>query len=65
MNNTRNDRRHPGERRWALQDDFPITDYTGVLVIKERRNQPDRRLDNTTLEDRMLMFSCMPPMENE
>jgi hypothetical protein len=65
MKNNNAERRHPGERRWALQDEFPVTDSSGVLVIAERRNLPDRRLDNTTLEDRLLMFSGMPQVESD
>ena len=65
MKNNNTERRHPGERRWALQDEFPVTDSSGVLVITERRSLADRRLDNTTLEDRLLMFSGMPQVEND
>ena len=51
------DRRHLGERRWGLSFGFPIHDSRGVLVINDRRKIPERRLANTTLEERLLMFS--------
>jgi hypothetical protein len=46
-----------GERRWGLGFDFPIRDSNGVLIVGNRRKRPDRRLDKTTLEERLLMFS--------
>lgn len=57
MRATLTDRRHMGERRWGLGFDFPIRDSSGALVMGNRRKRPDRRLDNTTLEERLLMFS--------
>lgn len=59
------DRRHMGERRWGLAFDFPIRDSHGVLVIQNRRSRPDRRLDNTTLEERLLMFTGAVPVEKD
>jgi hypothetical protein len=46
-----------GNRRWGLSSEFPLKDCNGSLVIAERRRLVDRRLDNTSLEDRLLMFS--------
>jgi hypothetical protein len=46
-----------GERRWGLGFEFPIRDSSGTLVMSNRRKLSDRRLDNTTLEERLLMFS--------
>jgi hypothetical protein len=57
MRTTLNDRRNRGERRWGLSSEFPLKDCNGVMVVIERRQLPDRRLENTTLADRLLMFS--------
>jgi len=46
-----------GERRWGLSISFPFHDNNGLPVISERRQRPDRRLDKTTLEERLLMFT--------
>jgi hypothetical protein len=51
------ERRNLGQRRWGLSTEFPLKDCNGSLVIAERRRLADRRLENTTLEDRLLMFS--------
>jgi len=51
------DRRNLGKRRWGLSTEFPLKDSDGSLVISERRRLIDRRLENTSLEDRLLMFS--------
>jgi hypothetical protein len=59
------ERRNTGERRWGLEAGFPVNDCNGILVITERRKLPDRRLDNTTLEERQLMFAGMPTPEIE
>jgi hypothetical protein len=51
------ERRSLGQRRWGLSTEFPLKDSNGSLVIAERRRVADRRLENTTLADRLLMFS--------
>jgi len=53
-------RRASGDRRWGMESGFPVRDSNGVMVIAERRINPDRRLDNTTMADRLLMFTGMP-----
>ncbi|MGB5260305.1 MAG: hypothetical protein WBO34_07250 [Gammaproteobacteria bacterium] len=58
-------KRNTGERRWGLDTGFPVKDSHGILVITERRNSPDRRLENTSLEERQLMFASMPTPEIE
>jgi hypothetical protein len=58
-------RRLKGERRWGLGFEFPMRDCGGILVISDRRKLPDRRLDNTTLEQRLLMFSGAIPVGPE
>jgi hypothetical protein len=49
------------QRRWGLFPEFPLKDNKGVIVISDRRRICDRRLGNTSLEDRLLMLSEMPP----
>ena len=55
-----NERRNMGHRRWGLDHRFPLKDSTGTAVIAERRRAADRRLMNTTLEERLMMYSEMP-----
>jgi hypothetical protein len=59
------DNRSKGQRRWGLDQGFPVRDSDGVVVITERRQLMDRRLDNTSLEDRLIMFSEMPVIDFE
>jgi hypothetical protein len=35
--------RQPGDRRWGLTNDFPLTDSYGLIVIHDRRSGKDRR----------------------
>jgi len=55
------ERRNKGQRRWGLDGEFPLS----VTVITERRRMSDRRLVNTSLEERLMMFSEMPPPDPE
>jgi hypothetical protein len=59
------DKRSKGQRRWGLDQEFPVKDSNGVVIITERRQLTDRRLDNTSLEDRLMMFSEMPVVDLE
>ena len=59
------DKRSKGQRRWGLDQEFPVKDSNGVVVITERRQLTDRRIDNTSLEDRLMMFSEMPVVDLE
>ena len=63
MKNPLTDRRNRGERRWALPVEFPLRDSTGAVVVSERRRLRERRLDNTTLVERLLMFSGAVPVD--
>ena len=54
-------KRTKGKRRWVSHPEFPLKDNTGVMVFSNRRRISDRRLDNTSLEDRLLMLAEMPP----
>ena len=56
-------KRKKGRRRWGMFPEFPLKDSKGVIVISDRRRVCDRRLMNTSLEDRLLMLSEMPPSD--
>ena len=58
-------KRSKGQRRWGLEQEFPVKDSSGVIVVTDRRRLTDRRLDNTSLEDRLMMFSGMPVVDLE
>jgi hypothetical protein len=58
-------KRSKGQRRWGLEQEFPVKDSNGVIVVTDRRRLTDRRLDNTSLEDRLMMFSEMPVVDIE
>ena len=57
------EKRSKGQRRWGLEAEFPLKDSGGLTVISNRRRQTDRRLDNTSLEDRLVMFSGFPQLD--
>ena len=59
------ERRNLGKRRWGLSTEFPLKDSNGSLVITERRRLTDRRLENTSLADRLLMFSGLVQVERD
>ena len=59
------ERRNMGNRRWDFETGFPLKDSNGATVITERRGMSDRRLVNTSLEERLTMFSQMPPHDPE
>ena len=59
------EKRSKGKRRWGLDHEFPVKDSDGVIVVADRRRLTDRRLDNTSLEDRLMMFSEMPVVDLE
>jgi hypothetical protein len=59
------EKRSKGQRRWGLGQEFPVKDCDGIIVMTERRQLTDRRLDNTSLEDRLMMFSEMPVVDLE
>lgn len=57
------DKRSAGQRRWGLEQQFPVKDSDGVIVVTDRRQLTDRRLENTSLVDRLMMFSEMPVVD--
>jgi len=59
------EKRSKGQRRWGLDHEFPVKDSDGAIVVTDRRRLTDRRLDNTSLEDRLMMFSEMPVVDLE
>jgi hypothetical protein len=58
-------KRSRGQRRWGLDQGFPVKDSDGLIVVADRRQLTDRRLDNTSFEDRLMMFSEMPVIDLE
>ena len=59
------EKRSKGQRRWGLDTGFPVKDSNGIMVIANRRRLADRRLDNTSLEERLMMFAEMPLLDPE
>jgi len=54
------DKRSKGQRRWGLHTEFPLRDSSGLIVVTDRRRIRDRRLCNTSFEERLLMFAGLP-----
>ena len=54
------DKRTKGQRRWGLDTEFPLKDSSGLIVVTDRRRMKDRRLGNTSYEERLLMFAGLP-----
>ena len=54
------EKRLKGQRRWGLDTEFPLKDSDGLVVVTDRRRITDRRLGNTSLEERLIMFSGLP-----
>ena len=53
-------KRQPGERRWGMLREFPLTDGDGVRVSHDRRGGDDRRKSSAALEDLLILFSQLP-----
>jgi hypothetical protein len=56
-------KRQPGDRRWGLVVEFPMTDCDGVHVMRDRRSGVDRRKAKATLEDLLILFSQAPAID--
>lgn len=56
-------KRSKGQRRWGLGTEFPLRDSDGLIVVTDRRRMTDRRLRNTSLEERLIMFSGLPQLD--
>ena len=59
------EKRSKGQRRWGLEADFPLKDSSGLMVIANRRRITDRRLDNVSLDERLMLFAEMPLLDPE
>jgi hypothetical protein len=59
------EKRSKGQRRWGLEADFPLKDSSGNMVIASRRRITDRRLDNVSLDERLILFAEMPLFDPE
>ncbi len=64
MDDVIEEKRARGNRRWGMEVDFPLRDCNGLIVVTDRRRLADRRLGNTTLEERMVMLSGLMPRED-
>ena len=60
MGSMTEEKRSKGQRRWVLGTEFPLRDSNGLVVATDRRRMADRRLGNTSLEERLIMFSGLP-----
>ena len=56
-------KRQPGDRRWGLVVEFPMTDCGGVYVMRDRRSGVDRRKAKATLEDLLILLSQAPSID--
>jgi hypothetical protein len=59
------EKRSKGQRRWGLEAEYPLKDCNGIMVITDRRRITDRRLDNVSLEERLMLFAEMLPLDPE
>jgi hypothetical protein len=50
-------RRQPGNRRWGLDNEFPLRDSGGFVVLADRRRTPDRRREDATMEELATLLS--------
>lgn len=65
MTDSMEEKRSRGNRRWGLDAQFPLRDSEGLIVVTDRRRMSDRRLCNTSLEDRLVMFAGLAQWESE
>ena len=56
-------KRQPGERRWGMLAEFPLTDCDGRHVVRDRRYDVDRRRSIASFEELLILFS-QPPSED-
>jgi hypothetical protein len=57
-------KRQPGDRRWGMAMEFPLTDFLGNRVIDDRRSGSQRRRSTVTLDDLAILFSQIFSIEN-
>ncbi len=53
-------KRRPGEKRWGIPVEFPLTDSNGVRVTRNRRSGVDRRKTIASFEELLVLFSAIP-----
>ena len=56
-------KRQPGDRRWGMTVEFPLTDQCGNCVIHDRRSGHQRRRSVATVEDLLIIFSQIPSID--
>ena len=54
-------KRQPGERRWAMPIEFPLTDKDGGHVERDRRTGVDRRKAIASLEEILICLLYTSP----
>jgi len=55
-----NNQRTGSKRRANESAPFPLKDSEGNTITAERRQIPDRRLDNINYEQRLFLYAEMP-----
>ena len=65
MTDSIEEKRSREDRRWSPDAEFPLRDSEGLIVVTDRRRMSDRRLCNTSLEDRLVMFAGLAQWDTE
>ena len=65
MSDSIEEKRSRGNRRWSLDPEFPLRDSEGLIVVTNRRRMSDRRLCNTSLADRLVLFAGLAHWDTE
>lgn len=53
-------KRQPGDRRWGMPVQYPLTDCDGLKIEQDRRTGVDRRRSIASPEDLLILFSQLP-----
>ena len=56
-------KRQPGDRRWGMPVEFPLSDSFGNHVPHDRRSGGQRRRSTASLEDLLILFSQIPSID--
>ena len=65
MTDSIEEKRSRYNRRWEPGAGFPLRDSEGLIVVTDRRRISDRRLCNTSFEDRLVMFAGLAHWDKE
>lgn len=58
-------KRQPGERRWGIHVEFPLTDSETGYVVRDRRSGVDRRKAIASLEELLILHSQLSSEDPE